>query len=60
VTGPKDPFGEALCLAKSHSTFRVLYVFLVLSFDRRRVVHWNVTSGATAEWVAQQIVEVFP
>jgi hypothetical protein len=38
----------------------VLYVFLVLSFDRRRVVHWNVTSGATCEWDAQQIVEAFP
>jgi hypothetical protein len=25
-------------------TFHVLYVFLVLSHDRRRVVHWNVTS----------------
>src|SRR5712692_306828 len=42
------------------ATFRLLYVFLVLSFDRRRVVHWNVTCGATAEWAAQQIVEVFP
>src|ERR1019366_830373 len=26
------------------ATFRVLYVFLVLSHDRRRVLHWNVTS----------------
>jgi hypothetical protein len=33
---------------------------LVVSFDRRRVVHWNVTSGASAEWTAQRIVEVFP
>ena len=42
------------------ATFRVFYVFLVLSVDRRKVVHWNVTSGATAEWTAQQIVEAFP
>jgi len=42
------------------ATFRVLYVFLVLSVDRRRVVHWNVTAGASAEWTAQQIVEAFP
>jgi putative transposase len=40
--------------------FRVLYVFLVLSLDRRRVMHWNVTSGASAEWAAQQIVDAFP
>ena len=26
------------------ATFRVLFVFLVLSHDRRRVVHWSVTS----------------
>jgi putative transposase len=34
------------------ATFRVLYVFLVLSVDGRRVVHWNVTSGASADWAA--------
>ena len=42
------------------ATFHVLYVFLVLSHDRRRVVHWNVTSHPGAQWTAQQIVEVFP
>jgi transposase InsO family protein len=42
------------------ATFRVLYVFLVLSHDRRRVLHWNVTSDPGAHWTAQQIVEAFP
>jgi len=42
------------------ATFRVLYVFFVLSHDRRRVVHWNVTSHPVAQWTAQQIVEAFP
>jgi putative transposase len=42
------------------ATFRVLYVFLILSHDRRRVVHWNVTSHPDAQWTAQQIVEAFP
>jgi transposase InsO family protein len=41
------------------ATFHVLYVFLVLSHDRRRVVHWNVTSHPSAQWTAQQIVEAF-
>jgi transposase InsO family protein len=41
-------------------TFRVLYVFLVLRHDRRRIVHVNVTSNPTAHWAAQQIVEAFP
>ena len=41
-------------------TFRVLYVFLVLRHDRRRVVHFNVTTNPTAQWTAQQIVEAFP
>jgi len=26
-------------------TFRILYVFLVLAHDRRRIVHFNVTDG---------------
>jgi hypothetical protein len=42
------------------ATFRVLYAFLVLSHDRRRVLHWNVTSDPGAPWTAQQIVEAFP
>jgi putative transposase len=41
-------------------TFRVLYVFVVLRHDRRRVAHFNVTTSPTAHWAAQQIVEAFP
>ena len=39
---------------------RVLYVFIVLSHDRRRVVHFNVTEHPTAQWTAQQLVQAFP
>ena len=42
------------------ATFRVLYVFLVLSHDRRRVVHFNVTVNPTSAWTGRQIVEAFP
>jgi len=38
-------------------TFNVLYVFFVLSLDRRRVLHVNVTADPYAEWAGQQIVE---
>jgi len=41
-------------------TFGVLYCFLVMRHDRRRVVHFNVTVSPTAEWTAQQVVEAFP
>jgi putative transposase len=39
---------------------RVLFVFIVLSHERRRVVHFNVTEHPTAAWTAQQIIEAFP
>ena len=39
---------------------KVLFVFLVLAHDRRRVVHVNVTDAPTAQWTAQQIGEAFP
>jgi len=42
------------------ATFRLLYVFLVLSPDRRRVVHFNVTANPSAAWTAQQVIEAFP
>lgn len=35
-------------------------MFVVLSHDRRQVVHFNVTRNPTAQWTAQQIVEAFP
>jgi len=40
--------------------FRVLFVFVVLSHYRRRVVHFNVTEHPTEMWTAQQIREAFP
>jgi putative transposase len=42
------------------ATFRVLFVLLILAHDRRRVVHFNVTSDPSAEWTAQQLVQAFP
>jgi len=41
-------------------SFRILYVFLVLAHDRRRIVHFNVTEQPTAEWAAAQILQAFP
>ena len=42
------------------ATFRVLFVFLVLAHERRRILHFNITEHPTAQWTAQQIVEAFP
>ena len=40
-------------------TFRVLFVFVVLSHDRRRIVHLNVTAHPTAAWTARQLREAW-
>ena len=42
------------------ATFGVLFGFLVLAHDRRRVLHFNVTANPTAEWTARQLVQAFP
>ncbi len=42
------------------ASFRILFAFVVLRHDRRKVIHFNVTEHPTAEWTAQQIVEAFP
>ena len=42
------------------ATFKVLFVFLVLAHDRRRIVHFNVTEHPPAQWTGRQIVEAFP
>ncbi len=40
--------------------FKMLFVFVVLSHDRRKVIRFNVTANPTAQWTAQQITEAFP
>ena len=40
--------------------FKVLYVFLILAHERRRVVHFNVSEHPTAEWTAAQLMQAFP
>jgi putative transposase len=42
------------------ATFRILYTFIILRHDCRRVAHFNVTTHPSAAWTAQQIVEAFP
>jgi putative transposase len=41
-------------------TFRLLFVFVILSHDRRRPVHFAVTANPTAQWAARQLLEAFP
>jgi transposase InsO family protein len=39
------------------ASFKVLFVLVILSNDRRRILHLNVTDHPTAAWTAQQLVE---
>jgi putative transposase len=41
-------------------TFGVLYCFFIISHDRRRILHLNVTRHPTSTWIAQQLREAFP
>jgi putative transposase len=41
-------------------TFGVFYCFFVISHDRRRILHVNVTKHPTSGWIIQQLREAFP
>jgi putative transposase len=41
-------------------TGRVLFVLVLLTHQRRRIVHVNITEHPTAAWTAQQMIEAFP
>src|SRR5438445_1100885 len=42
------------------ATFRLVYALIVLSLDRRRVVHFEVTQNPTQVWLSSQMTEAFP
>ena len=48
-----------LCLVPT-LTFQCLFAFLVVGHGRRQLLWFAVSRQATAEWLAQQIVEAFP
>src|ERR1700730_611798 len=41
-------------------TFTALYCLFIISHDRRRILHFNVTRHPTSEWIVQQLREAFP
>jgi putative transposase len=41
-------------------TFQTLYVFLLISHDRRRLLHVDVTAHPSAAWVWRQMIEATP
>jgi hypothetical protein len=47
-------------LAVTMVAFRSVFVFVVLSHDRRVIRHVGVTAHPTAEWTARQFPEAFP
>ena len=40
--------------------FKVLYVFILISHDRRKIEHFEITTNPSSAWVAQQIREATP
>ena len=46
-TAPTIAFGELYCL-------------FIISHDRRRILHFNVTTSPSAVWIVQQLREAFP
>jgi putative transposase len=40
--------------------FKLLYGFFVIEHSRRHILHFNITSHPSSEWVVQQLREAFP
>jgi putative transposase len=60
---PEKPHGDLVSadfFVVPTATFRLLFVFLILSHDRRRPVHFALTANPTREWVAHQLLDAFP
>jgi len=58
-----NPLGETAAidfLTVPTVMFRTLYVFVVLSLGRRRIVHLNVTRRPAAVWTTTQLYQAFP
>ena len=42
------------------ATFQLLYALIILSRDRRKVIHVAVTHNPTQVWLANQLTQAFP
>ncbi len=42
------------------ATLRTLYVLVILSIDRRKIIHFNVTTNPTSDWTSLQLIQAFP
>jgi len=42
------------------ATFRMLFVFIVLAHERRKVMHFAITEAPSTFWTGQQVVNAFP
>jgi hypothetical protein len=42
------------------ATFQLLYALIILSHDRRKVIHVAVTHNPTQVWLANQLTQAFP
>ena len=42
------------------AAFKTLYVFLILSLGRRKVIHYNVTANPNSDWTSLQLIQAFP
>ena len=39
--------------------FKAIYVFVAISHDRRKILHWGVTAKPHSEWAIQQLRQTF-
>jgi transposase InsO family protein len=60
LTNPLEQMASIDFFVVPTATFRILFVFVVLSHERHRVLHFRVTEHPSQEWTMQQLREAFP
>jgi hypothetical protein len=55
-----DPVPAIDMFVVASASFRLLYVMIILTHDRRKIARFDVIRNPTTSWLARQVTEAVP